>query len=84
MAFGLFKRNQASDDSHPAPESVTIESPEEQIASQEKAAETITASGIDVGESIDQLKKFKKIHKWVGSLDDSRHFAPALLILGRI
>ena len=64
MAFGLFKRK---DQRQTAPESVTIESPAEERAEQEEKTEAIRATGVDVEATIDQLEKFKKIHKWVRS-----------------
>lgn len=64
MAFGLFKRKDQTQTA-PEPEGVTIESPAEERAEQEEKAEAIRATGIDVDETVDQLQKFKKIHKWV-------------------
>jgi hypothetical protein len=64
MAFGLFKRK---DQRQTTQGSVTIESPAEERADQEEKTEAIRASGVDVEETIDQLEKFKKIHKWVRS-----------------
>jgi hypothetical protein len=64
MAFGLFRRKDRQQ-TDPEPESVTIESPAEERAEQEEKTEAIRATGVNVEETIDQLQKFKEIHKWV-------------------
>lgn len=64
LAFGLFKRKD-----HPQPEpvdtDVTIASPAEAVADEEEKTAALRATGIDVEETVDQLQKFSKIHKWV-------------------
>ena len=60
MAFGLFRRKERQE-----PAAATIESPAEQAATDKEQTNAISATGIDVEESLQQLQKFKKIHKWV-------------------
>lgn len=57
-----FKKKQPVE---PEPEPATLQSPAEESAVEQKKAEVIRATGIEVNEALNQLKKFKKTHQWV-------------------
>ena len=58
--FSRFKKSQG-----PVPDPVTLNSPAEEQSLEQEKVKAIEATGIDVDESIQQLKKFKKLHQWV-------------------
>jgi len=61
MVFGLRKKKAEPT----ATESAVVADDANSLhAHNAEATETIGATGVDVGQSVDQLKKFKLLHKW--------------------